>query len=92
MKRFFWLMLIVTAGALAVKYGVESYRVKYADLRKIYNETAIAYIQSQVGKMPKEELDRLRAVVEKSTPKLITETAIDIGVIKDKAGEWKVKS
>lgn len=92
MKKFFWILLIVTAGSLALKYWPGSYKAKYDNLRKIYNETAIAYIKTQVGKLPKEELDRLRAVVEKSEPKLVTETAIDIGVTKDKSGEWKVKS
>jgi len=91
MKKIVTVLVIVAAGTLGVNYAIAKYKTKYDMLRKIYNETVIAYIQTQVGKLPPSDLAGLRAVVEKSNPKFITETAVDFGVVKDSSGTWRLK-
>jgi hypothetical protein len=90
MKRYLLLLILVAATTLGVNYAIGKERARYTGLRKIYNETVIAYIRVKVGPMPKEQLDSLRAVVEKSTPRFISDTAVDFGVRKGPDGKWKV--
>lgn len=84
-------IVLIAAQMLFCFTQIDRVWAKYFNLRKIYNEVLIADITWRVGKMPDAEAKQLRAAVEKSEPKFVTETAVDVGVIKDASGEWKVK-
>jgi dihydroxyacetone kinase DhaKLM complex PTS-EIIA-like component DhaM len=79
--------LVVVIASVAVSFTV----AKYQKLRKMYNEVAIAFLTGTTKPQSQAEAKAIRDAVEHSTPLVSNQEVVDLGVVKDSSGSWKVR-
>ena len=65
--------------------------MKYRQMRHMYNEVAIAFLTGTTKPQSQDEAKAIREAVEHSTPLTSNQEVVDLGVVKDSSGTWKVR-